>query len=467
MAAGDLVTYQSPIGTDVFALDTSGNLTIAGVLTSASGDALAEIILPVVTDKTIASGVVTLTGPTHTVRGEGAASDNCDTISGMTAFEVVFLVTGAEAITYRDFSVGAGNIATTGNASIVTATGDMVAAYLTGTVVHVAPVSVASASAYRTLLGLAIGTDVQAYDASLLSLAALATAADKFPYTTAADTYAEATLTAAGRALLDDAAASNQRTTLGLVIGTDVQAYDASLLSLATLATAADKIAYTTGVDTWAETAITAAGRAILDDASAAAQATTLGLGTGDTPSFTDVKVTADAAANGTGVVLTSETLQTRTALLTLTNVDVVLADNAGVVAYGSLKVLDLPEGTILFLGASMDLALTKSSAGVNTDWDGDIGLGTVAANNGATLATTEQDLIPTTATPQAVAGVTTGDGESTSTEACKVFDGSTTPIDVYLNILVDDADHDVTGTACNIIVNGTIKVTYVNLGDN
>lgn len=57
----------------------------------------------------------------------------------------------------------------------------------------------------------------------------------------------------------------------------DGTAVDATLKSLAALGTAADKMAYTTGVDTWAETPITAAGRALLDDASAAAQLATLG----------------------------------------------------------------------------------------------------------------------------------------------------------------------------------------------
>ncbi len=56
---------------------------------------------------------------------------------------------------------------------------------------------------------------------------------------------------------------------------------DATLAALAALGTAADRIAYTTGVDAWAETAITAAGRAILDDADAAAQRATLGLAIG------------------------------------------------------------------------------------------------------------------------------------------------------------------------------------------
>ena len=61
-----------------------------------------------------------------------------------------------------------------------------------------------------------IGVTVQAYDASLLSLAALATGADKMPYTTAANVYAETTLTVAGRNLIDDASTTAQRTTLGL-----------------------------------------------------------------------------------------------------------------------------------------------------------------------------------------------------------------------------------------------------------
>lgn len=189
--------------------------------------------------------------------------------------------------------------------------------------------------------------------------------------------------------------------------------------------------------------------RALQDDAAE----TQLGMGT----------------ASGSGVTLSKGRLlagQVVQAELSLVNTPIVMADEAGVVAYGSLKVFDFPEGAILFLGAVADIALTKSSAGVNDDWDGDVGLGTVAADNGATLATTEQDLIPTTATPQAVSGATTADCKSTATESGAILDGTSTAKDVYLNLLVDDADHDVGGTPCNLIANGTIKLTYILLGD-
>ena len=141
----------------------------------------------------------------------------------------------------------------------------------------------ADASAQRTTMGVAIGSDVQAYDAGLASIAGLTTAADKVIYTTGSDTYAVTDFTAFGRSLVDDADAAAGRTTLGVVIGTDVQAYDAELAALAGLTSAADKGIQFTGSGTAATYDLTAAGKALLDDADASAQRTTLGLGTAAT----------------------------------------------------------------------------------------------------------------------------------------------------------------------------------------
>lgn len=83
--------------------------------------------------------------------------------------------------------------------------------------------------------------------------------------------------------LLDDASVTNMRTTLGLVIGTNVQAYDAGLQSIAGLTTAANKGIYTTASDAYATFDLTTQGRQLLDDTSFSAMRTTLGIGTGDT----------------------------------------------------------------------------------------------------------------------------------------------------------------------------------------
>jgi hypothetical protein len=79
-------------------------------------------------------------------------------------------------------------------------------------------------------LDLEPGVDIQAYDAGLASIAGLTTAADRMIYTTASDVYAVATLTAAGRAILDDADAAAQLVTLG------AQPSDPDLTAIAGLA---------------------------------------------------------------------------------------------------------------------------------------------------------------------------------------------------------------------------------------
>lgn len=113
--------------------------------------------------------------------------------------------------------------------------------------------------------GLDVGSDVQAYDAGLASIAGLTTAANKMIYTTALDTYAVTDLTAAGRALLDDADAAAQLLTLG------AQASDATLTSLSGLSLSQGDILYATAADTLARLAKGTAGQVLAMNSGATA----------------------------------------------------------------------------------------------------------------------------------------------------------------------------------------------------
>ena len=154
-----------------------------------------------------------------------------------------------------------------------------------------------SASEARTLLGVTLGSDVQAYDAGLQSISGLTTAANKMIYTTGSDTYAVTDLTAFARTILDDADAATVRTTLGLDSAATTPSSDYATAAQGALAdsatqpgdnattlnvSATDKLLgrSTAGAGSVEEITLTSAGRALLDDADAAAQRTTLGLGT-------------------------------------------------------------------------------------------------------------------------------------------------------------------------------------------
>ena len=133
-----------------------------------------------------------------------------------------------------------------------------------------------SGATARTSMGVAIGTDVQAYNAGLQDISGLATTDGNIIVGDGANWVAESGATA--------------RTSLGLAIGTDVQAYDAGLASIAGLTTAADKMVYTTAIDTYAVTDLSSFARTVLDDATAKDARTTLEVNSKYVATISDLK---------------------------------------------------------------------------------------------------------------------------------------------------------------------------------
>jgi hypothetical protein len=157
---------------------------------------------------------------------------------------------------------------------------------------------------------------------------------------------------------------STARTNLGVAIGTDVQAYDAELAAIAGLTSAADKGIQFTGSGTAGTYDLTTAGKALLDDADASAQRTTLGLGTIATQNANNVTLTG-GSITGLGDPATSSEAATKNYVDNLvaglrTRAVARLASTANVTIASELENGDTIDGVTLVTG---DRVLLKNQS--------------------------------------------------------------------------------------------------------
>jgi hypothetical protein len=135
----------------------------------------------------------------------------------------------------------------------------------------------------------------------------------------------------------------------------------------------------------------------------------------------------------------------------------ITLVKNATSTAGGGTKIFDLNAGYFLPVGGSVNATLTAQNATYA------IGIGTVVADTGGTLATTEQNIIPTANVVVSTTGAIVNVSTSSVPTPGSPIDGHTTACDLYFNAALNA---DGTGKEA-LTVTGTARIVGFLLGDN
>lgn len=206
-------------------LSVGGNTTITGNLTVNGTTVTVNSTTITVDDKNIELGSVatpsntTADGGGITLRGATDKTLNWVNATGAwTSSEDFNLVTGKVYEINGTAVLSASALGTGVTGSSLTSVGTITTGVWHGTAVAVnyGGTGATDAANARINLGLAIGSNVQAYDATLAALANVTTSSDTLIYATGADTFATTTLSSFARTLIDDSDATTARTTLGL-----------------------------------------------------------------------------------------------------------------------------------------------------------------------------------------------------------------------------------------------------------
>lgn len=130
-------------------------------------------------------------------------------------------------------------------------------------------------------------------------------------------------------------------------------------------------------------------------------------------------------------------------------------------------KVYDLPAAAVAWLGGIVDLALVANNPdgnpGVSSTFTGLVALGSTVGS-GATLTTTEADLVPSTVVPAAVAGASTAKAVSTTAALIGIHPGGVGAKAVFLNVIVDAAKWT-TGHVGQLVLNGRVTFNWQSIG--